>query len=62
VDTGVRPTLLPTVEVRLSLFEALEAQSLERRLLRVANACLDLALRESNRLQPIRVMRDRLFA
>ena len=44
VDARVCPALLPVVEVRLRLFQALEAQPLERRPLGVADAGLDLAL------------------
>ena len=44
VDARVRPALFPAVEVGLRLFDRLEAQSLERRLLRVAHRRLDLAL------------------
>ena len=44
VDARVGPALLPAVEVRLRLLEALEAQPLERRPLGVADARLDLAL------------------
>jgi hypothetical protein len=44
VDPGVGPLLLPSVEVSLPLVEALEAQSLERRPLGVADTALDLAL------------------
>src|SRR5690606_30260621 len=43
VDARVSPALLPAVEVRLCVGEALEAKSLERRVLRVADAALDFA-------------------
>ena len=44
MDARVRPTFFPAVEIGLSFFQALEAQSLQRRLLRVAHARLDFAL------------------
>src|SRR2546426_8617292 len=45
VDAGVGPARLPAIEIRLSLLvEPLEAQALERRLLRVPDGRLDFAL------------------
>jgi hypothetical protein len=44
VDAGVRPTLLPAIEIGLRLVQALEAQSLERSPLGVADSRFDLAL------------------
>lgn len=44
VDARVGPPLLPPVEIGLRLIEALEAKTLERRALGVADAGLDLAL------------------
>lgn len=44
VDPRVSPVGLPPVEVGLCGFERLEAEPFERRLLRVADASLDLAL------------------
>src|SRR3989441_1339207 len=45
VDAGVGPARLPAIEIRLSLpVEPLEAQALERRLLRVPDGRLDFAL------------------
>jgi hypothetical protein len=41
---SVGPASFPAVEIDLRLFQALEAQSLERRLLGVADAGFDLAL------------------
>ena len=42
VDACVRPARFPAIQVRLRLVETLEAQSLEWRLLRVADARFDL--------------------
>ena len=44
MDAGVGPARLPAVEIRLRRLERLEAQPLQRRLLRVADAGFDLAL------------------
>src|SRR2546427_8513442 len=44
VDTGIGPARLPAVEIRLRLFETLEAQPLERRALGVADRRLDFPL------------------
>ena len=43
VDAGVGPVRLPPIEIRLRGFERLEAEPFQRRLLRVADARLDLA-------------------
>ena len=44
MDARVGPARLPAIEIRLRLLERLEAQALERRLLRVADAGFDLPL------------------
>ena len=44
VDAGVGPARFPAIEIGLRRLEALEAQPLQRRLLGVADAGLDLAL------------------
>ena len=44
MDARVGPAPLPAVEVALGVVEPLEAEAAQRRLLRVANAGLDLAL------------------
>ena len=44
VDARVGPAPLPAVEVGLGVVEPLEAEAAQRRLLRVADAGLDLAL------------------
>ena len=44
VDAGVSPAPLPAVQIRLGVVEALEAQTVQRGFLRVADAGLDLAL------------------
>ena len=44
MDAGVGPAPLPAVEVGLGVVEPLEAEAAQRRLLRVADAGLDLAL------------------
>src|SRR5262245_34764194 len=43
VDPRVRPVLLPSIEIGLRRFDRLEAEALERRLLRVADARFDFA-------------------
>ena len=42
VDARVRPARFPAIQIRLRLVETLEAQSFERRLLRMADAGFDL--------------------
>ena len=44
MDAGVGPARVPAIEIRLGLVQALEAQALERRRLRVADGRLDLPL------------------
>ena len=44
MDAGIGPTALPAVEIRLGVVEPLEAEAAQRRLLRVADGGLDLAL------------------
>jgi hypothetical protein len=44
VDARIGPVRLPAIQVRLRRLERLEAQALQRRLLRVADAGFDLAL------------------
>jgi hypothetical protein len=44
VDVSVGPALFATIQVGLGFFQALEAQALQRRFLRVANAGFDFAL------------------
>jgi hypothetical protein len=56
VDAGVGPAGVPAVQVRLGLVQRLEALTLERRGLRMADGRLDLALLESYRLQPMPVI------
>jgi hypothetical protein len=62
VDARVRPARFPAIQVRLRLVETLEAQSFERRLLRVADAGLDLPFGESCRLRLMRGLRIESFA
>ena len=49
VDARVGPARFPAIEIRLRLLERLEAQPLQRRLLRVADAGFDLALCDRDR-------------
>jgi len=44
VDSGVSPAFLPAVQIGLSFLDTLESQPLQRRLLSVADATLDLSL------------------
>jgi len=44
VDARVGPAVLPPIEVGLCLFETLEAQAFQRRILGVADAALHFAL------------------
>ena len=49
VDARVGPARLPAIQVRLRLLERLEAESSQRRLLRVADAGFDFALCDRDR-------------
>ncbi len=44
MNPRIRPLGFPVIEVRLRFFETLEAQALQRRVLGVSDAALDLAL------------------
>ena len=44
VDARIGPAPLPAVQIRLGIVEPLEAEAAQRRLLRVADGCFDLAL------------------
>ena len=60
MDARVSPIGLPPIEIHLSLSQALETQSLQRRPLCVADARLDLPFGQSSRMQVIGLVRIRL--
>jgi len=53
VNARVGPTLFPAIQICLRFLQALEAQPLERSLLRMTDARLDFALGESHRMQVV---------
>ena len=53
VNPRVGPALLPVIQIRLRLFQALETLTLQRRLLRMADAGFDLAFIEKRALQTV---------
>jgi len=58
VDARIGPVRLPAIQVRLRRLDRLEAQPLQRRLLRVADAGLDFPFGESRQLQLMRMLRN----
>ena len=59
VDARVGPAILPAIEIGLRGLERLEAQALERRLLRVADARFDFALCDPDRRRDTAARRRR---
>jgi hypothetical protein len=53
VNASVGPPRFPAVEIRLRIFQALEALPLERRFLRMTDARLDFAFGEKRALQTV---------
>jgi len=55
VDARVRPARVPAIEIDLRLLQALEAQALERRRLRVAHGRLHLPVGSTYQVVPSRL-------
>ena len=53
MNARVGPMCFPAIQIELRIFQAFEAQSLERRLLRVTHTGFDFAFVESHRMQVV---------
>ena len=56
VNARVGPALLPAIQIRLCLFQALEVLTLQRRLLGVTDAALDFALGAGCQMHRVRAV------